>query len=382
MMKMSARINKRGSVKLFMTALRFSLTMWTVTHAVDYVRLSTDIMIAMHCASPAVAAIYEAEILTGLTEYGESIHRDEFMEKSIQHIKSKTGKNERPGMMKKIEYITASLLHRPSQSRAYEQFRTGSHHGGSKEEGRYHEFLSADSVLMLLHQKIHNKMQLWHHTNLPIVGDFDKAEKKYSTPEGLELPDGETLSLEVPRCFETGTNRAIEYCQINYIDDPFRQDRTEKDVALTRILATTLDRKKELQRFVHRETSVDYCELDKSLDKEKLGEHIQSTIDWLIANDVEVDDTNSSHYYDNVMVRQLNKKHRIKLLMQLRGDYFNRDKEARDRHESIARQAFEEVYPGLSRANMISDLSSHKIYSLCDDVVAMYRQRANQSANN
>ena len=44
LLRMSARIGQRGSVKHFLTALRFGLTLWTVTHAVDYVRLATDML--------------------------------------------------------------------------------------------------------------------------------------------------------------------------------------------------------------------------------------------------------------------------------------------------------------------------------------------------
>jgi len=70
----------------FLTALRFGLTLWTVTHAVDYVRLAIDMLQLCHCAPPAMRALYDNEIFTRLTASGESIATDENMEKSIGHM--------------------------------------------------------------------------------------------------------------------------------------------------------------------------------------------------------------------------------------------------------------------------------------------------------
>eukprot|EP00956_Cyclotella_meneghiniana_P012646 scaffold17996_cov55-Cyclotella_meneghiniana.AAC.1 len=86
LLRTSARIGQRGSVKHFLTALRFGLTLWTVTHAVDYVRLATDILQLYHCASLAMRALYDNEIFTRLTASGESIATDENIEKSIGHM--------------------------------------------------------------------------------------------------------------------------------------------------------------------------------------------------------------------------------------------------------------------------------------------------------
>ena len=57
LMKMSARIGKWGSVKLFLTAIRFALPLWATTHAVEYVRLGCDLLQFWTYASPAVRAL-------------------------------------------------------------------------------------------------------------------------------------------------------------------------------------------------------------------------------------------------------------------------------------------------------------------------------------
>ena len=43
MMLMSYKLGERGDVELFMTTVRFGLTLWASAHAVDYVRLGNDL---------------------------------------------------------------------------------------------------------------------------------------------------------------------------------------------------------------------------------------------------------------------------------------------------------------------------------------------------
>ena len=49
-------------------------------------------------------------------------------------------------------------------------------------------------------------MKFWHPVDNPIVGNFDTDEKIFSTNEGLEVVDGETLSLDVPLCYDIGSS--------------------------------------------------------------------------------------------------------------------------------------------------------------------------------
>jgi hypothetical protein len=111
--------------------------------------------------------------------------------------------------------------------------------------------------MIQLHDLLHNQMEFWHPVNQPAIGNYNKEEKQYHTPEGLELPDGETLSYDVTRCYDIGKERAIRYCQHNYIDNPYEVNRSEKTgVELTKILATTLDLKNECKRYIDAEISV------------------------------------------------------------------------------------------------------------------------------
>jgi hypothetical protein len=115
----------------------------------------------------------------------------------------------------------------------------------------------------------------------PIVDNYDKDDKVYSSSSGQELANGETLSLEVPLCFDIGSERAIKYCQEYYITNPFKEERSEKDVPLTKILSTTFDREKERKKFLHAETSIDEKELDVALNRDDAAKQLKFTRDWL-----------------------------------------------------------------------------------------------------
>ena len=74
---------------------------------------------------------------------------------------------------------------------------------------------------------------------------------------------------------------AINYCQFNYIDNQFKIDRSEKDIALTKILATSKDRKLELKRTIDNATSLVEEDIDKSMNKDKVGEKLLEVNDYL-----------------------------------------------------------------------------------------------------
>ena len=69
-------------------------------------------------------------------------------------------------------------------------------------------------------------------------------------------------------CFQIGSKLAIDYCQHNYIDNPFKIERSEKDVPLTKILATSKDRKLELKKQLDKVVSLVADDIDNAMNKE------------------------------------------------------------------------------------------------------------------
>ncbi|KAL7549786.1 hypothetical protein ACHAWF_015642 [Thalassiosira exigua] len=254
LLKNASRVGKRGSVELFMTAVRFALPLWATTHAVEYVRLGCDLLIFWKHASPAMKALYKNEIFTGLTSQGESMPRDECMEGSVKHTRKYAGKVRSRGTEKKLEKTVSRIPDEKSQNLQQKKLRGGPNKTGNKPRTR--NWFNPDSPAIRLFELVHNKMQLWHHTNQPIIGDYDKETPLYADPNSFRLPENETLLPDVLRLLDIGVTRVKKYMQTYYIDTSFRVDRSEKEVPLTKLLASTIDRRKELKRIIDREVSL------------------------------------------------------------------------------------------------------------------------------
>ena len=362
LMRMSAKVRdpstveKRGSVKLYMTAIRFALTLWTTTHAVEYVRLATDLLIFMECASPAVKALYANEMFTRLTERGISEHTDLMMEKSVMHIRKFTGKNYYRGLERELEYVCESIPTRPTNESVQRELRTGSRGEASGNRSRTHEVLYDDSPLIIGYDIIHNETQVWHPEYEPTI-KFDGDDRIRAEPDSYDLPDDETLNAQVTKCFDIGLQRAILYVLTYHIQSPFRVDRSEKEVPLTKILASTMDRKAEMKKMIDRAISLEDVDLDKAMVADEVREELKKVNELL-------DTDGPSPTY-----RSMKKKDMITELIKLRKQHFAKDTAAKSLLETEAKQAFQGKYPEFDKESRITDLYTSKIYCLSANVL-------------
>ena len=111
---------------------------------------------------------------------------------------------------------------------------------------------------------------------------MDKSNKPiYIEPNSLSLPDKETLNPDMLRLFDIGSSRVCEYFQHNNIDMPYKVNRSEKNVSLTRILVILEDRKAALKKAIDAAMSITEDELSKAIDKTRAGHELQNLIDKL-----------------------------------------------------------------------------------------------------
>ena len=82
---------------------------------------------------------------------------------------------------------------------------------GSKSKCRTRDWLSVDSPIILLHDLVHNKMKLRHHTDQPIIENSMKDRPTYAEPNIFNLPDKETLNPDVLMCFDIGLWHVTRY---------------------------------------------------------------------------------------------------------------------------------------------------------------------------
>ena len=368
MMRMASKVGDGECVELFLSAVRFAMALWATTHAVDYVRLGTDILVYMECASPALKTAYATKMLRGLSATGHREFMDLNMERSVKHNRDLTGKVDQKGMAKKVEYACEVVPNRPTEEATRNELRTGSANA-KKGKSKTHEWLNENSPFVIGFELIHNGIQLWHHENEPIIGEDAEKNPIYADPNSFQLPGSESLNSQTPQFFDIGEKIKVKYCQKYYIDTPFRVDWSEKEISMTRILASSVDRKAELNKSIIQATSVIEEELDKTLTKREAYKQLNRTIDELnlLTRTMIIPPAFSSMKKD-AAIREL-KDHRRR--------YFKEDAGARDRIEADVRKQFEEKYPPFSDAEKPYDISSNPIYCLSKKVLQQGRYKSN-----
>ena len=154
-------------------------------------------------------------------------------------------------------------------------------HGTLKSKHRNHEYLHSNSPVLKCYELIHNKLELWHYSRMPILEWLDGKEPVRAEPGSFRIPEGEMLNANVLSCFDIGLKRVREYFQKHYIDSLYSIGQSEKDVPLTKILATGLEQKQEMKRWIDRASSTDADDLDKVFNATEAGECLGMTIEMI-----------------------------------------------------------------------------------------------------
>ena len=89
----------------------------------------------------------------------------------------------------------------------------------------------------------------------------------------------------------------------------------------------------------------------------------------------------NEHLHESQAVKQsalskMNKKARIKRLIELRRFYFDLESEARKEAEQKARDAFDKEYPEFTNDEEIENLSKREIYCLSNEVLNLDRYKS------
>ena len=312
--------------------------------------------------------LYENEIFTGLASNGESVPQDE--EWSVKHTCKYSGKVERKDMRKKLLKSVSRIPSWRSNNLVQQELHIGTG-TGSKSKRRTRDWLNTDSPIILLCDLVHIKMKLWHHIDQPIIGNYMEKKPTYAEPNAFNLPDKETLNPDVLMCFDIGLQRVTRYMQYYYMYTPFEFDRSEKEIPITKILASSIDRKHELKKAIDKDKS--FIKDDASINKDEVGEKLQWVADKLNV-DIEMDEPDLIYV---VPIHKLNKEDRIKKLMQLRRIYFKSFSPASSSMEDAAGKVFEDRYPSVQSNDVSGEvILSKKIYCLSKNVLNSDRYKS------
>lgn len=368
MMRVSAKLGERGCVETFLCAVRFGLTLWSMTHAVDYVRLGCDLLMTMHCASPALKRLYSKEIFTRLTATNNSMPTDLAMEKVVREVRSREGKIHRAGIKRRMEHAAFLIPNNPTERQSLDSLRSGAAESKTS-KSRSEEYLSADSPLIKCHDLIHHQMKVWHPTEeINLDGGRGKKGRKKrrrdSEVDPYSFGKNESLNSDVLKTFVLGSIRVVEYFQRYYVDNPFSVDRSEDEVSLTKILATHADREVEWQKFINRSISTSHSELEKAMIVSELREALANEISSLnFDTDLVVPEIPPP------MMKKLKKPELINELIVHRRKLFDIIPSLESDRRKEAKGAFDTLYPPtISEANL-QELLSSDIFKLSDGVL-------------
>lgn len=217
-----------------MTAIRFLLTLWDTTHAIEYVRLGRDMLMFMRCSSPAIKELYAMEISTRLTVTGLPEPADLIMKKSVQHVQKHESKVSRPGLERWIQSTCEKITSHPVNESISQDLCGRS--ASTKTKHSNEEVLNFKSPWIRGFELIHIEIDLWHHSKLPITEKEAGKESICVQPGSYKMPDGEVLSPDVLFCFDIRLVRVRSYFQKDYIILQYKIEFSEKEVLLTRSL--------------------------------------------------------------------------------------------------------------------------------------------------
>ena len=121
-----------GSVSMFLTCLRFSLTLFAITHATNYCHLVTEFLEWYDLGSETDHILFERYFYTRLSPNGKPIWIDKGVEWTVRHVRRFTGHRVRPNHDKKVEQTIAEI---PFHQRTLKELR--GLHGNGEAVGSY-----------------------------------------------------------------------------------------------------------------------------------------------------------------------------------------------------------------------------------------------------
>jgi hypothetical protein len=240
LMRNSEKIGRRGSVSMFLTAIRLIMPLFAVTHKTDYMFLCQDLLKWYHCASPALRKIYDEFIFTQLTLNNQPIFHDCFVEQSVMHVRKWTGKKHYRGIDLAMEMAAASIP--ISNSRRTEGRDLNNSDDTSQPHRRQQTHIELVSTSVCPYYKVaekYNDMKIWSPDEAPVIRGTSVDKSIECNEHTLDVPGGGVLhSLILSAITDLGRERTRQYFTEYYIDNYGEATRSENTVSLAKINLT------------------------------------------------------------------------------------------------------------------------------------------------
>lgn len=269
----SEKSGAHGDVDAFVTGVRFSLVLFTVTHAVKYVRICVEFLKWWATASDAEKLLFRNFIFTRNSPHGCPIWADRCVEWSVEHVRRVVGKHERQGQEALMKTTLARIENLVKQQRGAKDMREQDTSSSNASWNKKTKSLSNVFVKTYL---------LCKKLNLYGPGPVNIADSGAAAPSSneisshfLQMPNGEDLNGEMLKCITIGKARAKAYFQKFYIDSQNAVLRTENEMGLDVIHGTAQRMKESLEKRLQQATSTNSHELSAVCTKQILIDELK-----------------------------------------------------------------------------------------------------------
>lgn len=280
------KTGKLGSVPFFLTCLRFSLILFSITHSTNYCHLVTAFLEWHALGSDADRILFENYFYTRISPHGKPTWIDRGVEWTVRHIRRFAGHRVRPqNHDEKVEQVIAEI---PFHQKANKELR------GLLGKGEYAEFYTTknwnEQTFELGAPLFHTRVAL-RETNLWGKGDLD-GDLACENANSIVLTESKgagnkeyTMSSSILDAPTIGLNRIRDYFIEFHIDSRFpRHRRGLRDTLKT--LPTTHERRLqdiEITRKIRCSTDVkDFKGLTNFFNKEQMLEELDHLRDFFL----------------------------------------------------------------------------------------------------
>jgi hypothetical protein len=245
-----------------LSMVRFSISKYCCNHSTLYLRIAMDELQYCFTWSECEEKVYKSGIFTGETANGEPAPRDYIHEKTIRALSEQVGKTHKPGRDHYVEWAAFNVKDVAQNKKAMERMRAGGYDEENRQKMFTHDATAfAVATIALERSEIFKKSA----TGVKIKGKMYKYDKLYSPL------DGSILTSDILKVKSMGQSRADNYATNKYnIESQNCNKRTEKDMGIPEIKATSAKTSDIRKRVILRAAATSEKSIDKSGTKQQL----------------------------------------------------------------------------------------------------------------
>jgi len=233
----SEKSGAHGDVDAFVTGVSLSMVLFTVTHAVKYVRICAEFLRWWATPPDAEKILFQNFIYTRISLHGCSKWADRCMEWSVEHVRGVVRKHQQQGQ----EVLMKTTLARiediiKKQRGAKDLHKQDTSSSNTLWNNRTKELSNVYVKTYLLCKKLN--LYGPGPVNIAAAGDSMLPETSNNASNLLQMPTGENLNVEMLKCVSIGKACAKAYFRKFYIDSQNEVLRTENEMGLDVIHGT------------------------------------------------------------------------------------------------------------------------------------------------